>query len=91
MSIKTNLIKKIAGFTSRQLNKDMQQAEACQEKVFQRLIQQAQNTAFGKDHGFHKIKTYQDYKPFTCPRASYKGRTKKDVKPICTSSTGFER
>lgn len=62
MSIKTNLIKKIAGFTSRQLNKDMQQAEACQEKVFQRLIQQAQNTAFGKDHGFHKIKTYQDYK-----------------------------
>ena len=33
-----------------------------QEKVFFKLISQAKNTAFGRDHGFSSIKTYADFK-----------------------------
>lgn len=32
-----------------------------QQEVFRNLISGARNTAFGKDHGFADIKTYQDY------------------------------
>jgi hypothetical protein len=33
-----------------------------QEKVFKKLISQAKNTAFGKDHDFAAIKSYEDFK-----------------------------
>ena len=33
-----------------------------QEKVFKSLISKAKNTAFGKDHCFENIKSYEDYK-----------------------------
>ena len=33
-----------------------------QDKVFRNLIFQAKNTAFGKDHQFENIKTYDDFK-----------------------------
>ena len=33
-----------------------------QEKVLQYLISEAKNTAFGKDHDFANIKTYDDFK-----------------------------
>jgi phenylacetate-coenzyme A ligase PaaK-like adenylate-forming protein len=33
-----------------------------QEKVFQKLILKAKNTAFGKDHDFSSIKNYNDFK-----------------------------
>lgn len=33
-----------------------------QDKVFQYLIQNAANTAFGKDHGFQGIRTYEEFK-----------------------------
>src|SRR5690554_6361498 len=32
-----------------------------QEKVFKNLISEARNTAFGKDHNFQNIKTFQDF------------------------------
>ena len=32
-----------------------------QQKVFKKLIQQAKNTQFGKDHNFSKIKTFKDF------------------------------
>ena len=32
-----------------------------QQKVFQKLITQAKNTSFGKDHDFQSIKTHQDF------------------------------
>jgi hypothetical protein len=32
-----------------------------QQKVFQELIAQAQNTAFGKDHNFAQIKNFEDF------------------------------
>jgi hypothetical protein len=33
-----------------------------QDKVFKKLISQAKNTAFGKDHNFATIKSYEDFK-----------------------------
>jgi hypothetical protein len=33
-----------------------------QDKVFKKLISKAKNTAFGKDHDFASIKTYEDFK-----------------------------
>jgi len=33
-----------------------------QQKVFKKLISQAKDTAFGKDHNFDKITTYSDFK-----------------------------
>ena len=33
-----------------------------QEKVFKKIISQAKNTAFGKDHDFAAIKSYEDFK-----------------------------
>ena len=35
-----------------------------QEKVFKELINQAQNTVFGKDHYFNEIHSYDDYKKY---------------------------
>ena len=37
-----------------------------QERIFQNLIAVGKNTAFGKDHNFSEIKSYQDF----CERVS---------------------
>lgn len=37
-------------------------ATECQEKVLTQLINTAKHTAFGKEHAFDKIKTYDDFK-----------------------------
>lgn len=37
-------------------------AVSVQQKVFKKLIQQASITAFGKDHGFEKIHSYEGFK-----------------------------
>lgn len=62
MSLKTSVVKKIAAISSKQVKRDMLQAEACQKNVFQRLIRQSKNTVFGKEHHFNQIKNYQDFK-----------------------------
>ena len=36
-------------------------ARKSQEDVFQHIISRAKNTSFGKEHGFERIKTYQDF------------------------------
>jgi len=38
------------------------QPEKTQQKVFNKLIKQAKNTTFGKDHNFNSIKSHQDFK-----------------------------
>lgn len=50
--------KKIAKDTARWSSKPIES----QEKVFKNLIKTAKNTAFGKDHGFDKIQSYEDFK-----------------------------
>ena len=43
-----------------------------QEKIFLKLIEQAKNTEFGKDHHFDKIKSYEDFKKYV-PVNDYEG------------------
>ncbi len=48
------------------INKDLDQlrknSAALQQKTFLHLIDRAKNTAFGRDHQFENIKTYDDFK-----------------------------
>ena len=43
-----------------------------QQKVFARLIEEARNTSFGKDHHFDKIESYTDFKS-QVPIRDYEG------------------
>ena len=45
----------------RQINKWASKPVETQEKVFQKLIKKAKNTAFGKDHNFENIKSHLDF------------------------------
>jgi phenylacetate-coenzyme A ligase PaaK-like adenylate-forming protein len=62
MGIKAALSKPFAKFISLRMNRWKTNAPALQEKVFQYLIRNAMDTAFGRDHRFSEIKTYEDFK-----------------------------
>lgn len=62
MGIKSWLAKPLAAFAVRQINKWKNNPIAAQERTFERLIRQASGTAFGMDHDFASIKTYDDFK-----------------------------
>ncbi|BDC99958.1 GH3 auxin-responsive promoter family protein [Persicobacter psychrovividus] len=54
--------KYVAAYTVRQQNKWASRPIESQYNVFQSLIKGAENTAFGKDHDFENINTYEDFK-----------------------------
>ncbi len=60
-SIKSILAKLFAKYISRRINKWVQNPIKTQEKVFQNLIAQGVNTAFGKDHDFISINSHRDF------------------------------
>lgn len=62
MGLKSILAKPIASFVSSRVRAAAASPVREQEKVFQKLIETAKNTAFGKDHDFSSIKTYEDFK-----------------------------
>ncbi len=62
MGIKTALSKPFAFLISFQINKLRKNAIQFQEQIFQELIKTGVKTAFGKDHQFEKIKSYEDFK-----------------------------
>ncbi|MDY7396540.1 GH3 auxin-responsive promoter family protein [Aureibaculum sp. 2210JD6-5] len=62
MRIKSILAKPIAKRIQKRTYKWANVPEKTQEKVFKKLITQAKNTTFGKEHNFDKIKSYQDFK-----------------------------
>lgn len=62
MGIKAWLSKVIAARTVKNMAHWKNNALAAQEKIFHHLIQKAQYTAFGKDHQFQNIDSYQDFK-----------------------------
>ena len=62
MSIKSVFAIPFAKQVRKRVYKWALQPHKTQEKVFKKLISQARNTAFGKDHSFDKIKTYKDFK-----------------------------
>ena len=61
-SIKAALSNPFAKIIARKIKKWASKPVETQHKVFQNLISEAKDTAFGKDHNFGEIKTYEDFK-----------------------------
>ncbi len=61
MSIKSIAAKLFAQYIHNKVQTWATKPVETQEKVFRDLIEQAQNTQFGKDHDFANIKTFQDF------------------------------
>ena len=62
MSIKSIFAIPIAKRIRKRIYKWADQPEKTQEKVFKKLISQAQHTIFGNDHNFKSIQSYHDFK-----------------------------
>ncbi len=62
MSIKSIFAIPIAKRIRKRIYKWADQPEKTQEKVFKKLISQAQHTIFGNDHNFTSIQSYHDFK-----------------------------
>ena len=62
MGLKAALSKVFAWYVNRQLNNIRQNAVSLQQSTFTNLIHQAKNTAFGIDHQFDSIESYEDFK-----------------------------
>lgn len=62
MGIKSFFARPLAAFAVGQISKWKKNPFAAQHKTFKRILSQAKNTAFGKDHGFSEIRTYEDFK-----------------------------
>ncbi len=61
MGFRSALIRPFARYIARRIDRMAKQAVADQEKIFRHLLARAGNTAFGRDHRFSEIKTYEDY------------------------------
>jgi len=72
MGIKSALAKPLAAFAVMQINRWKKNPLGAQDKVFTKLIKQAKDTAFGKDHFFSEIHCYEDFKK-RVPVRDYEG------------------
>ncbi|MFA6946334.1 MAG: GH3 auxin-responsive promoter family protein [Pedobacter sp.] len=62
MGIKSFFARPLAAFAVKQINKWKNNPIAAQERTLLHLIRQARDTAFGKDHDFASVKTYEDFR-----------------------------
>jgi phenylacetate-coenzyme A ligase PaaK-like adenylate-forming protein len=62
MGLKAALSKPFAAFVVSRVNKWKKNAVAAQQETMLQLVDTARNTAFGKDHQFASIRTYEDFK-----------------------------
>jgi hypothetical protein len=62
MGIRSFFSKPLAALAAYQTKKWLKNPEKTQTNWMQKLVSEAQNTAFGKDHSFGEIKTYEDFK-----------------------------
>ncbi|KAA8483777.1 GH3 auxin-responsive promoter [Arcticibacter tournemirensis] len=62
MGLKALLSKPFAAYAVWQINKWKRKAVEVQTGVFESLIKDAANTAFGRDHHFSDIQSYEDFK-----------------------------
>lgn len=72
MNIKSILAKPFANKVVKRIYKESNNAVKTQQKVLEKLISKAKNTAFGKDHHFDKIVSYNDFKKHV-PIQDYEG------------------
>jgi len=61
MSVKGFLSKLVARKIVNETKKWAENPVETQKKIFQKLIQNAKNTAFGKDHNFDEISSFEDF------------------------------
>ncbi|MEM9363414.1 MAG: GH3 auxin-responsive promoter family protein [Bacteroidota bacterium] len=61
MSLKAIAAKWFAQSVAKKTKKWVNNPIKTQNQVFQHLLEEARNTQFGKDHGFHQIKSHQDF------------------------------
>jgi len=61
MGLKVLVSKIFAAWVNRDINNIRKNALALQQKTFHQLIQQANQTVFGKDHHFKNIHSYDDF------------------------------
>jgi hypothetical protein len=64
MSIKTFIIEKVGAVIAGQITTWKKNAVSDQKNIMAALLKKAQNTSFGKDHHFEKIKNYEDFKNY---------------------------
>ncbi|MCP9755715.1 hypothetical protein EGI26_11165 [Lacihabitans sp. CCS-44] len=62
MGIRSFFSKPLAALAAYQTKKWLANPEKTQTNWMQKLVTEAQYTAFGKDHGFGEVKTYEDFK-----------------------------
>lgn len=62
MGIKALIAKPLAAFAVGQISKWKKNPFAAQNKTFKQILGHAKNTAFGRDHGFSEIQSYEDFK-----------------------------
>lgn len=72
MGIKSFLAKPFARFITNKVKKESADALQWQDYWFKKLLSKATNTAFGQDHTFSSIKTYEDFKHHV-PIRDYEG------------------
>ncbi len=61
MSLKSFIARKWAAYIRKQIDRWAADPIATQEKVFLSIIQKAKHTAFGRDHHFEQIHSYEDF------------------------------
>ncbi|GIV36108.1 MAG: hypothetical protein KatS3mg032_0487 [Cyclobacteriaceae bacterium] len=62
MGIRAALAKPVAAWVHRQTRQWASRPGEVQLRTLMRIVQQAENTAFGRDHGFAGIRNYEDFK-----------------------------
>src|SRR6476620_10302341 len=62
MKLNSLLAKPFASLVYKGIRKSMMTAVADQEKILQELLKGGKGTEFGKDHGFSKIRTYEEFR-----------------------------
>lgn len=62
MAYRSFLLRPFAAYTARKIARWSARAVEKQERTMQMLVAKAADTAFGRDHGFRSIKTYEDFK-----------------------------
>lgn len=62
MAFRSLLVRPFAQYIARSIARWSANAVERQEKTMRQLVKQAANTAFGRDHDFSNIKTYEDFK-----------------------------
>ena len=72
MGLKSFFAKPLAALIARQVRNWSKKPVETQEKVFQQLLSGARDTAFGKDHDFASIRSYEDFKK-KVPVRDYEG------------------